>query len=66
MTVAGAAQQSFAEAFRSSYQALLADALKDLEAEILQMGDGGVGPSGEVWGILGFQISCGVEWDFNR
>jgi len=30
-SLAGAAQQSFVEAFSSSYQALLADALKDLE-----------------------------------
>ena len=33
LTSAGAAQQSFVEAFSSSYQALLADALKDLEPD---------------------------------
>ena len=61
LTLAGAAQQSFVEAFSSSYQALLADALKDLEpaARRKLCGDAdGMGWWGgpldpNVWGNLG-------------
>ena len=60
-SLAGAAQQSFVEAFSSSYQALLADALKDLEpaARRKSCGDAdGMGWWGgpldpNVWGNLG-------------
>ena len=64
--MAGAAQHSFVEAFSSSYQALLADALKDLEpaARRTSCGDAdGMVGSGlldpNVWG------NPGSSWGFH-